>query len=232
MDLLTTSAEEMAERIYRLEQGMNGRYRPWAQAPDDDRTRINDIVSKGLADGIRFLEHVAIAEQDLEIAAYRCAGQTERAHTLPHHGSYSVAQHSAQALSLLFLLYPGEPSVSLIKAVLWHDLPERELGDIPAQAKWYNSGLHEAYRQAESNVFAMRYPRAHFALNNLTPDEREWLRGVDYLELMLWCGDQVGLGNANASIVVERILHRIQDDKLPQPIMNYIERCLQRQGNQ
>lgn len=128
------------------------------------------------------------------VIALREAGKVERCHTLPHYTSYSVAQHSYDALSLLLLLYPGEPSVGLIKHVLWHDAPERWLGDIPGPAKGENAGLNGEYLLAEDRLIAILVQTNP----DLRADEQRWVHAVDAIEFYLWAEDQVALGNQNA----------------------------------
>ena len=58
------------------------------------------------------------------VQAIRECGHVERAHSTPHHGSYSNAAHSWQLAVLIILLHPA-PSARLIMAALFHDIPER-----------------------------------------------------------------------------------------------------------
>lgn len=131
-----------------------------------------------------------------KIKAMREGGETERVHTLPHHGSYSVGKHSFDALSLLLLLHDN-PSVDLIKAVLWHDIAERWIGDMPAPAKWANPRLNFEYEQAEVVINEKIGLGALYL--NLNEDDRTWLDEVDRLEVMLWALDQLQLGNSNVA---------------------------------
>lgn len=123
------------------------------------------------------------------VLAAREGGNVLRCHTVPHHGQYSVGKHSYDALSLLLLLHPN-PSMNLVKATLWHDCAERFVGDIPAPAKWTNSELGKVYEEAERRVLATLG-----LLPCLLPDEEDWLKAVDTLELWLWCREEEALGN-------------------------------------
>lgn len=124
------------------------------------------------------------------LAATREAGTVRRCHIVPHHGQYNIAQHSYGAVSLLLLLHP-KPSLKLIKAVQWHDVAERWLGDVPAPAKWEHTELGEVYERAEAELLKRL---GLFA--QLTDLEQEWLKAVDTLELWLWCREEEALGNA------------------------------------
>jgi 5'-deoxynucleotidase YfbR-like HD superfamily hydrolase len=124
------------------------------------------------------------------IRIIREAGHVKRCHTLPHHGSYNIAEHSWQAAMLLLHLHPN-PSLDLVKAVMFHDVAERYCGDMPAPTKWAHPKLAEAQEDAEVAVLTklglLNYP---LSLNDLA-----WLSAVDKLELLLWAYDQEALGN-------------------------------------
>lgn len=125
------------------------------------------------------------------LAATREAGTVRRCHIVPHHGQYNIAQHSYGAVSLLLLLHP-KPSLKLIKAVQWHDVAERWLGDVPAPAKWTHTELGEAYERAEEELL-----KRLGLFGELTDLEVAWLKAVDTLELWLWCREEEeALGNA------------------------------------
>lgn len=128
-----------------------------------------------------------------QVLATREAGTVRRCHTVPHHGQYNLAQHSYGAVSLLLLLHP-EPSLNLIKAVQWHDVGERWLGDMPAPAKWDNPDLGRVYEEAEQKLLE----RLGLA-QKLTDEELNWLKAVDTLELWLWCREEEALGNEAVS---------------------------------
>lgn len=149
------------------------------------------------------------------LAATREAGTVRRCHIVPHHGQYNIAQHSYGAVSLLLLLHPN-PSLTLIKAVQWHDVAERWLGDIPAPAKWTHTELGEAYERAEEELLKRL---GLFA--QLTDPEQAWLKAVDTLELWLWCREEEALGNA-AVIPMRRACEKVTEKRqlegsLPEP---------------
>lgn len=156
------------------------------------------------------------------ILAIREGGQTQRCHTIPHLGEYSVASHSYNALNLLLLLYPGDPRVELIKAVQWHDVPERWTGDIPAPAKWASKELKGVLDTIEQQVLEKLGILDTF--QELTEGELNWLSGVDLLELWLWSKEQIYLGNKNM-VDMERRVHRLfeeRDSKTPQEIKDFL----------
>lgn len=120
----------------------------------------------------------------------REAGQVTRSHTNVHDGKYTVGLHSFNAANLVLLYHPN-PSLNLIKAVMWHDLAERHVGDVPSPILKHVPELREAYVKAEGMVFD------HYGLKvpDLTTDEIGWFVTVDKLELYLWALEQAVNGN-------------------------------------
>lgn len=153
------------------------------------------------------------------VLARREGGKTRRMHAMPHHGEYTVGQHSYDALSLLLVLNPTA-SLRLIRTVLWHDCAERWVGDTPAPAKWYNPPFHEQLHAVEKwvdELFLFKSP--------LSQEEQEWLDAVDMLEFWLWCQDQLALGNILVKEVEERVCEtiadRINEGKFPHPAVAF-----------
>lgn len=144
----------------------------------------------------------------------REAGNVERCHVIPHLGSYTVGKHSYDALSLLLVLYPHPgPSQVLIKAMLWHDVPERWTGDLPAPVKWASGELAKSLQGIENRC----YKAACIPMNELDPAERQWLDAVDKIELLLWAKEQLFLGNGNAATVIGCLARYFQDNEARMP---------------
>lgn len=144
------------------------------------------------------------------IEATREGGLVERCHGTPHHGSYNVAQHSFGAVSLLLLLCPA-PSLWLIKAVQWHDVAERWLGDMPSPAKSVNAELGRVYEETELKVL---HTLGLDYCADLSPEEADWLKAVDILELWLWTLEEETAGNAwvtnmrlSCEVAVDKLRH-------------------------
>ena len=135
-------------------------------------------LSKGgepTTERIRFLREAAV------VARHSTFGCPDPAQT--------VGLHSHNALNLLLVLHP-EPSLNLIKAVQWHDAPERYTGDIAAPAKWASPMLVEAVDRLENQI------HDYFGTNiELTPDEALWLITVDRLDLLLMAQGRIALGD-------------------------------------
>jgi len=162
---------------------------------------------------------VQTAKDCWRIKCIREGGNVERAHTLPHIGSYTVGKHSFDAVSLLLVLHPN-PSLQLVKAVLWHDVAERWTGDTPATAKWSSAELKACLENLEDGINKqLDIPHG----SELEPDEIWWLRSVDRIELYLWAKDQMTLGNGGAAVLVDNLAEWFRKNRLPEACQSFME---------
>jgi len=144
--------------------------------------------------------------------AVREAGVIQRVHTVQSNGSYTNAEHTYHALSLLFVLYPGQPSMNLVKAMLWHDAAERWTGDIPGPMKYSIPELAKLVEEVENACFA------EMGIDfELTEQEQKWLRAIDKIELWLWSHDQLALGNQNADEIQRTLYDLFMTGAIPLP---------------
>ena len=152
-----------------------------------------------------------------QIREVREGGAVERAHTVPHHGSYNNAQHQWGAAMLYLQLHP-DPQMDTLSAILTHDLGERWVGDIPAPTKWAKPELKKVLSEMEQDCLD------HLGLDDadlLEEEEARWLKAVDLLDLYLWTLDQQALGNQHVKVVTENILKYVDDhaDDLPEEVL-------------
>jgi hypothetical protein len=86
-----------------------------------------------------------------------------------------------------------EPSAKLLKAALFHDMPEHHVGDTPAPAKWANPKFAEELRTTER----MEEERLGIdrVLDSLSAQEQWHLDLADLLELCSYAYDQILKGN-------------------------------------
>ena len=156
-----------------------------------------------------------------KVRAIREGGYTERAHTIPHYGGYSVAGHSWNVATLLAILHP-DPSKELILAGLWHDVHERWTGDIPGSIKWgFSNVLKEELKELEEVI------ETSLGINhvlNLPLEDLKWLKACDMLEFWLWSIGQKALGNKNAEEGEKnaRYWFETQGGEVPKPIQDFI----------
>lgn len=129
----------------------------------------------------------------------RKAGGVKRFHTVPTIGNQTVAEHSYNLCMLLLEVTEGKCSTNLLKAALYHDIPEIATGDIPATTKWSSVELHGALLELEE-VFI----NEHKLDVPLTLEEMFLLKFCDMLELVLYCLDQLKLGNRNMFPIAQR----------------------------
>ena len=139
----------------------------------------------------------------------REAGNVSRCHTIPYSGSYTIAQHCYGAVSILLLLHP-KPSVNLVKAVMWHDVHERYLGDVPAPALWSDGEFAKLYDR-----LAERINKTCGIHSNLNIIERMWLNAVDKMDLLFWAQEQLGMGNHNAAAICGNLASWFKNNKIP-----------------
>lgn len=151
------------------------------------------------------------------IVYLREAGAIERAHTLPHHGSYRVDSHSWGVAMLIFTFHPN-PSLRLIKRALTHDVAERWTGDIPAPTKWADGEIAKRLNMAE-----LRIEKTLGLDIELDEDEKLWLKSCDVIELFLWAKDQVAMGNLNANVVLGNLASYFSRNAVPLPLKHFLE---------
>lgn len=159
-----------------------------------------------------------------EALAFREAGHTQRCHTMQYIGTYNVAMHCYNALSLLFVLYPGEPSPNLVKALLWHDAPERWTGDVPTTAKRAYLPLNKALHELEEMILTkLGITEIFTRLNEI---EIKWLHAIDLLELFMWTKEQEELGNKSLKTMNQQIMKIFQErkDNIPAEVQQFLDK--------
>lgn len=165
-----------------------------------------------------------------EIEAIRSSGHVRRYHVVPIVGQQTVAEHSAQALSLLLLLHP-DPQPDLIRAMLWHDVGERVVGDAPAPGRRRFSYYGHIYDETETTVNEAEHPTAARSIANLSTSDQIWLRSIDVLEAIMFCSDQMMLGNTHAKVMRDRCLVWIGANRdTPTQIVEFLSWYLNQPG--
>lgn len=154
------------------------------------------------------------------IKATREAGNVRRFHTIPHVGEYTVGKHSYDAVSMLLVLHP-DPSIDLVKALLWHDGAERWIGDMPRPAPNYNEALFDTYDQA--HMAALQTWEMYEGFENLTDEDFRWLNAIDTLESWVWCQEQIAFGNRHCAPAVLYLARSIEREleNFPRPCRDF-----------
>lgn len=122
----------------------------------------------------------------------REGGAVTRFHTVRTIRQQTVADHS-HGVALLVTIVAPEASAELIKAALWHDLSECHTGDTPATAKWASPSLRE-----ELHKMGSAFDESHGIRAALSVEEYATLKWCDMMDLVLWCMEEVHMGNRNA----------------------------------
>ncbi len=158
-----------------------------------------------------------MASKTETIIKLREGSHVSRCHTLPHHGEYTVGKHSYDAVMLLMELHPN-PTLRLVKAVLYHDLGERWCGDVPAPSKWSDGEISKRLALLEKRCLeALGYG------DKLTPEEVMWVNAVDKLELLLWSKDQLAFGNMNAASIIGNLISYFKRTTMPKEVEDFME---------
>ena len=126
-------------------------------------------------------------------------GHVVRYHTRPDVGKGQTnASHSWRAMVILTTLWPDIDKKALIW-LLYHDVAEAELGDLPATAKWKYENLAFAYKECETEwEKKLELP---YSFEDLSKQDQEKVKMADMLELILHCKRQMQLGNTLAEPV-------------------------------
>ena len=154
------------------------------------------------------------------------ATNVKRFHTVPIIGEQNIGHHSLRVALILRYVLNGNVSNSLIWATLFHDLAEVTIGDIPSQAKGSSERLSDLLDDWENTW--------HFDNGTdifLTEEENMFLSIADKLELVLFCTEQMLLGNKNCIEIRDRGTNYCLDkiglvtSKFHLNIHNFIEEC-------
>ena len=128
----------------------------------------------------------------------RLAGAITRYHTARTIRTQSVGEHSWGVAQLMVYLSPNVSAQALIGA-LHHDLSELATGDIPAPVKWENAELKDLLKAVEH-----KFDNMHGLAQDLTRQEYHLLKWCDMMELVLWCMEEMELGNRTIGTIIER----------------------------
>lgn len=105
-------------------------------------------------------------------------------------GEQTIGHHSFGVGMLVIAITGGDLDVSLLKAALFHDLPEYKTGDTPAPVKWESELIATGIKELED-----RFIHAH-SLRVVLTDQEAWvLKYADTLELIFFCLEQFEMGN-------------------------------------
>ena len=114
----------------------------------------------------------------------RKGGDVKRFHTITMLREHLVSSHSWGVLTVILHVHP-QASTNLLKAAVYHDVPEYETGDVAAPTKWSNPSLARELELVEDRVVD------ELGINiNLSPSEQMILKFSDMYDLILACVDE------------------------------------------
>lgn len=128
----------------------------------------------------------------------RMAAAITRYHTARTLRHQSVGEHSFGVAQLVLYLAPNA-SQRLLSAALTHDLAELVTGDIPAPVKWDNPTMGAILTDLES-----KFNEKHGLRYQLSDEELLLLKWCDMAELVLWCIEELEMGNTYAAPLLNR----------------------------
>lgn len=145
----------------------------------------------------------------VEAQLYRDAGQVKRYHVKRTHRTQTVAEHTFGMLMLIKQVDP-HASKNLYNAILHHDLPELFTGDVPAPIKRAHPDLGPLMESIEEGLAPL------YQDIKLLPVEAVLLKWADRMELVMWCLEEVRMGNINLIETVRRGLGWIVAGHIPE----------------
>lgn len=126
--------------------------------------------------------------------------EVKRYHTVKTHTQETVGHHS-HGVATLCLLFDPNPSTSLLKAALLHDLTEQFTGDIPSPAK-RELGIANDIGVLEKRLMQ----NAGISMPALSNNERRTLKLADIAHGALFCLKEMSMGNVDIRKVYDRYI--------------------------
>ena len=126
---------------------------------------------------------------------FRDAAEVKRYHTQRTLRQQTIGAHSFNMLLLLDQVAPGARK-EVWQAVMHHDLPELFTGDMPAPIKRLHPELKVVMQEAEEDLVPLY--RDLF----LTVAEERLVKFCDTLELVLWCMEELRMGNICVKVCI------------------------------
>lgn len=137
-----------------------------------------------------------------QLKMFLSGGAVRRFHTIPTIQLDTVGSHSHLVSCLVTMLgLPDNVELKLLKAALFHDLAEQEIGDIPSPLK--RSAPEVATRIRDFEEAFNRYHGIHI---ELTMIEKSLLNFCDNIAGALFCISEYRCGNAPMLSIAKRFL--------------------------
>jgi hypothetical protein len=134
------------------------------------------------------------------IKLLRGAASVVRVHTRRTIHRQTVGEHTFGALGLL-LHIEENPSLDVIRALLYHDVPEFISGDVPSPTKKQYPELRRILEDIEQKVL-----RGHGLDTDLSPRDQRLLDYCDIMELAMFASEEIDMGNQLMAVVLRRCM--------------------------
>lgn len=146
----------------------------------------------------------------VEATLYRDAGAVRRYHVQRTLRQQTIAEHTFGMLMLIKQVRAGTfISPALYDAVLHHDLPELFTGDMPAPIKRAHPDLGPLMDSIEEGLAPL------YLEPDLDAEDTALLKWADRMELVLWCLEEIKMGNTHCHAMVKRGLGWILNSVIP-----------------
>lgn len=141
------------------------------------------------------------------------AGEVRRFHTNRVIKDRTVGQHTFNMLALADAYYRGMTPHQLMKAILYHDVHEGILGDIPWPTKQRHPEIHRLEDEVDQE-YDLRV--------ELPVDQAKILKLLDMLEFYIYLLDEQKLGNLNNLEEIARAYEIIMVPGLPEQWYDFV----------
>lgn len=139
------------------------------------------------------------------MTSLRMAGEVRRYHTHPVLRQQSVAEHTWQMMAIWVQIW-GHMPPQVSTAILLHDTPEVQTGDIPFGIKRDHSALRLALEEIELEVHnSLTGTLWGDAIDHLTDSQRSRIKACDLLEMLEFGAHEVHMGNRHGQAIVDAI---------------------------
>jgi 5'-deoxynucleotidase YfbR-like HD superfamily hydrolase len=152
----------------------------------------------------------------------RLSGQLKRYHTWPIIGQQTVAEHCWQILRI-YLSVVDKIDSHMVQHIMFHDIGETFIGDLPYPVKSENPKLKEQLDPMELNSQLMQLDYwGTFRSVMLTEQDRVLFKQIELTEMAEFGLDQLCLGNSHAFIIADRCLRVVYHSEPPARLVQYV----------
>lgn len=154
----------------------------------------------------------------------RLAGQILRYHTWPILKQQTVAEHCWQLIRI-YLAVVDVPDPHMVMHMMFHDIGEHAVGDLPYPIKHDNPKLKEQIEMLEHRSYAAQLDYWNsFHQIRLNDEEKIFFKQIELVEMAEFGMDQVSLGNSLGFIIANRCLRSVYEQVPNQRLCQYIQK--------